>query len=85
MVVFLFDLILLLIITVCQIITLVENSKIKINDNHVKTVIPSKFKVLSIKQRQEVENAIIHNTKHFKYCNTKKIENFPAEFKTTHM
>ena len=55
MVVFLFDLILLLIITVCQIITLVERSKRKINDNHyAKTVLPPKFTALSIKQRQEV-------------------------------
>ena len=53
MVVFLFDLIFLLIITVCQIITLVERSKRQINDNqHVKTA--SKFTALSIKQRQEI-------------------------------
>ena len=59
MVVLLCDLILLLIITVCQIIKLVERIKIKINDNqHVKTV-TSKFTALSIKQRQAIVRKFI--------------------------
>jgi len=61
MVVFLFDLILLLIITVYQIITVVESRKIEINDTqHVKTV-TSKCTALSIKQRQEAGKVIVRN------------------------
>ena len=77
MVVFLFALILLLIITFCQIITLVESSKRKRNDKqHVKTV-TSKFTALGIKQRTYMYTAVI-NTKHF---NNTKFKIFQAEFK----